>query len=119
MLIGGHRSLPGSSASSRRTPTGSTESRGKYQISPIGLVHNARPVPAPQPGPLLIEVTLLRGTRSGLGFSIAGGVGNETVDGDPGIFVTKVIVDQRGFTIFYNSSKNSQVYSYCQHPAYY
>ncbi|KAA0191495.1 Neuronal differentiation protein [Fasciolopsis buskii] len=64
--------------------------RNLIPSSPIGLVHNARPVPAPQPGPLLIEVTLLRGTRSGLGFSIAGGVGNETVDGDPGIFVTKL-----------------------------
>ncbi|VDP68673.1 unnamed protein product [Echinostoma caproni] len=92
-MLGGHRSLPGSSASSRRTPTGSTESRGgKYSVTTSGgcVSISSRPVPAPQPGPLLVEVTLLRGTRSGLGFSIAGGVGNETVDGDSGIFVTKL-----------------------------
>ncbi|THD28271.1 Discs large 1 protein [Fasciola hepatica] len=90
ILGGGHRSLPGSSASSRRTPTGSTESRGKYQVTSGAPTISSRPVPAPQPGPLLVDVTLLRGTRSGLGFSIAGGIGNETVDGDPGIFITKL-----------------------------
>jgi len=31
-------------------------------------------------------------TISGLGFSIAGGVGNQHIPGDDGIFVTKVIV---------------------------
>ncbi|KAF7232139.1 hypothetical protein EG68_06248 [Paragonimus skrjabini miyazakii] len=50
----------------------------------------SRPVPPPSPGPVVVEVVLIRGTRSGLGFSIAGGVGNETVDGDSGIFVTKL-----------------------------
>ena len=38
----------------------------------------------------LIEIELLKGDR-GLGFSIAGGIGNNHVPGDCGIFVTKLI----------------------------
>ena len=38
----------------------------------------------------LIEIDLVKG-ESGLGFSIAGGIGNNHVPGDCGIFVTKII----------------------------
>lgn len=38
----------------------------------------------------VMEIVLVKGNK-GLGFSIAGGVGNEHVAGDTGIFITKVI----------------------------
>ena len=37
-----------------------------------------------------LEITLSKGTK-GLGFSIAGGVGNQHIPGDNGIFITKII----------------------------
>ncbi|XP_046853801.1 disks large homolog 1-like isoform X2 [Xenia sp. Carnegie-2017] len=37
-----------------------------------------------------LEITLSKGTK-GLGFSIAGGVGNQHIPGDDGIFITKII----------------------------
>ncbi|CAJ0583849.1 unnamed protein product, partial [Mesorhabditis spiculigera] len=40
--------------------------------------------------PGIHKIDLYKGAR-GLGFSIAGGVGNEHVQGDPGIYVTKII----------------------------
>ena len=38
----------------------------------------------------LLEINLVKGNK-GLGFSIAGGVGNQHIPGDDGIYVTKVI----------------------------
>ncbi|XP_054718136.1 disks large 1 tumor suppressor protein-like isoform X2 [Uloborus diversus] len=40
--------------------------------------------------PHLMEIELLKGNK-GLGFSIAGGVGNQHVPGDDGIYVTKIM----------------------------
>ena len=37
-----------------------------------------------------LEITLSKGTK-GLGFSIAGGVGNQHIPGDNGIYITKII----------------------------
>ncbi|VDO09589.1 unnamed protein product [Rodentolepis nana] len=50
-----------------------------------------RPQPDPIPGPIIVEVPLVRGTSNGFGFSIAGGVGSEFLEGDSGIFITQVI----------------------------
>ena len=38
----------------------------------------------------LLEINLVKGNK-GLGFSIAGGIGNQHIPGDDGIYVTKVI----------------------------
>nr|CAD7425421.1 unnamed protein product [Timema monikensis] len=38
----------------------------------------------------LIEIELLKGSK-GLGFSIAGGIGNQHIPGDNGIYVTKIM----------------------------
>ncbi|XP_063244259.1 disks large 1 tumor suppressor protein [Bacillus rossius redtenbacheri] len=38
----------------------------------------------------LVEIELLKGTK-GLGFSIAGGIGNQHIPGDNGIYVTKIM----------------------------
>ncbi|XP_077865961.1 disks large homolog 1-like, partial [Saccoglossus kowalevskii] len=38
----------------------------------------------------VVTIELLKGSK-GLGFSIAGGVGNQHIPGDNGIFVTKII----------------------------
>lgn len=40
--------------------------------------------------PGIVEIELQKGTR-GLGFSIAGGVGNQHIPGDNGIYVTKIM----------------------------
>ncbi|XP_013794780.1 disks large homolog 1-like isoform X3 [Limulus polyphemus] len=45
----------------------------------------------------IIEVELLKGTR-GLGFSIAGGIGNEHIPGDNGIFITKIMEGGTAFS---------------------
>lgn len=42
------------------------------------------------PAENIIEIELVKGNK-GLGFSIAGGVGNQHIPGDNGIFVTKII----------------------------
>ncbi|KAA3681403.1 uncharacterized protein DEA37_0002540, partial [Paragonimus westermani] len=93
-LLGGNvqRGPTSHSASGRRSPS---EPHQKPIRTRTGS--GSRPVPPPSPGPVVVEVVLIRGTRSGLGFSIAGGVGNETVDGDCGIFVTKVRFPQNHF----------------------
>ncbi|CAH8452570.1 unnamed protein product [Heterobilharzia americana] len=86
----GHHSLQGSSRnSSRQKLTGSIEPNRTVRSNEFITV-GARPTPPPKPGPLVVEVILTRGTKSGLGFSITGGVGNETSNGDSGIFVTKL-----------------------------
>ncbi|KAG8240112.1 hypothetical protein J437_LFUL019663, partial [Ladona fulva] len=41
-------------------------------------------------GGRLLELELLKGTK-GLGFSIAGGIGNQHIPGDNGIYVTKIM----------------------------
>ncbi|KAL5109129.1 hypothetical protein TcWFU_006778 [Taenia crassiceps] len=51
---------------------------------------STRPQPDPPPGPIIVEVPLVRGTGNGFGFSIAGGMGTEFLEGDSGIFVTKI-----------------------------
>lgn len=40
--------------------------------------------------PQVIEIELIKGNK-GLGFSIAGGIGNQHVPGDNGIYVTKIM----------------------------
>ncbi|KAM7346891.1 MAGUK family member discs large 1 isoform 5-T5 [Cochliomyia hominivorax] len=41
-------------------------------------------------GPKVIEIDLIKGSK-GLGFSIAGGIGNQHIPGDNGIYVTKIM----------------------------
>lgn len=41
-------------------------------------------------GPKVIEIDLVKGSK-GLGFSIAGGIGNQHIPGDNGIYVTKIM----------------------------
>jgi len=52
----------------------------------VRLVVKRRPVP----GETLMHLDLVKGSK-GLGFSIAGGVGNEHIPGDTAIYVTKII----------------------------
>lgn len=42
------------------------------------------------PNVLLMEVELIKGNK-GLGFSIAGGIGNQHIPGDNGIYITKIM----------------------------
>ncbi|KAG0711070.1 Disks large 1 [Chionoecetes opilio] len=42
------------------------------------------------PNVLLLEVELIKGNK-GLGFSIAGGIGNQHIPGDNGIYITKIM----------------------------
>lgn len=44
----------------------------------------------PPTGPKAMEIDLVKGGK-GLGFSIAGGIGNQHIPGDNGIYVTKVM----------------------------
>ena len=44
----------------------------------------------PPPGPKIDEIDLVKGNK-GLGFSIAGGIGNQHIPGDNGIYVTKIM----------------------------
>jgi disks large protein 1 len=44
----------------------------------------------PHAGPTIIEIDLVKGDK-GLGFSIAGGIGNQHIPGDNGIYVTKIM----------------------------
>ncbi|ESO08051.1 hypothetical protein HELRODRAFT_75327 [Helobdella robusta] len=46
---------------------------------------------SPTPADNIIEVELIKGTKGGLGFSIAGGIDNQHMHGDGGIFITKII----------------------------
>ncbi|XP_078522595.1 disks large homolog 1 isoform X5 [Lissotriton helveticus] len=39
----------------------------------------------------IMEIKLVKGPKAGLGFSIAGGVGNQHISGDNSIYVTKII----------------------------
>lgn len=64
-----------------------------------------RPQPDPSPGPIIVEIPLVRGTSSGFGFSIAGGVGSEFLEGDSGIFITQVI-----FTVYVLNCKSFQCF---------
>jgi len=43
----------------------------------------------PKLGPRMMEIELLKGNK-GLGFSIAGGIGNQHIPGDNGIYITKI-----------------------------
>jgi C-terminal processing protease CtpA/Prc len=45
---------------------------------------------SPKLGGTNLEIVLVKGGK-GLGFSIAGGIGNQHISGDDGIFVTKII----------------------------
>jgi disks large protein 1 len=44
----------------------------------------------PSAGPKLMDIDLIKGGK-GLGFSIAGGIGNQHIPGDNGIYVTKIM----------------------------
>lgn len=57
---------------------------GLRELQPPAYLPNAGGKPVEQ-------ITLVKGPGQGLGFSIAGGIGNEHVAGDDGIFVTKII----------------------------
>ncbi|XP_037938659.1 disks large 1 tumor suppressor protein isoform X4 [Teleopsis dalmanni] len=46
--------------------------------------------PTVSSGPKIIEINLVKGNK-GLGFSIAGGIGNQHIPGDNGIYVTKIM----------------------------
>jgi disks large protein 1 len=50
------------------------------------IIKRKRPPVAPQ----VLEIDLVKGDR-GLGFSIAGGIGNQHIPGDNGIYVTKIM----------------------------
>lgn len=41
-------------------------------------------------GPKALDIDLVKGNK-GLGFSIAGGIGNQHIPGDNGIYVTKIM----------------------------
>jgi len=43
----------------------------------------------PASGPRLLEIELNKG-KKGLGFSIAGGIGNQHIPGDNGVYITKL-----------------------------
>ncbi|CAH8834488.1 unnamed protein product [Trichobilharzia szidati] len=88
----GHHSLQGSSKNSSRQklPGSAEQQQTAFRSHELTSTIGARPTPPPKPGPFVVEVILTRGTRSGLGFSITGGVGNEASNGDSGIFVTKI-----------------------------
>ncbi|KAK8760902.1 hypothetical protein V5799_027831, partial [Amblyomma americanum] len=57
----------------------------KRQRYPAGASQQQQHTP-----PQVVEIELLKGNK-GLGFSIAGGIGNQHVPGDNGIYVTKVM----------------------------
>ncbi|VDL98075.1 unnamed protein product [Schistocephalus solidus] len=76
--LGGHASIS----------TKSPAKMGSCEDLPGSL--SRRPLPAPSPGPVIVEVPLVRGTRNGFGFSIAGGRDSQYVEGDSGIFITQV-----------------------------
>lgn len=44
----------------------------------------------PPAGPKAMDIDLVKGGK-GLGFSIAGGIGNQHIPGDNGIYVTKIM----------------------------
>uniref|UniRef100_A0A182LWL4 PDZ domain-containing protein n=1 Tax=Anopheles culicifacies TaxID=139723 RepID=A0A182LWL4_9DIPT len=52
--------------------------------------HHIRRKRPPAQAPKLEEIELLKGSK-GLGFSIAGGIGNQHIPGDNGIYVTKIM----------------------------
>ncbi|XP_053950779.1 disks large 1 tumor suppressor protein isoform X5 [Anastrepha ludens] len=55
------------------------------------LPRSAAPAAASAPtGPKVVEIDLVKGSK-GLGFSIAGGIGNQHIPGDNGIYVTKIM----------------------------
>uniref|UniRef100_A0A182SH11 Disks large 1 tumor suppressor protein n=1 Tax=Anopheles maculatus TaxID=74869 RepID=A0A182SH11_9DIPT len=56
-------------------------------IFPTQHIRRKRP---PAQAPKLEEIELLKGSK-GLGFSIAGGIGNQHIPGDNGIYVTKIM----------------------------
>ncbi|VDL59914.1 unnamed protein product [Hymenolepis diminuta] len=67
----------------KKQPSPATPSTEEWELL-------TRPQPDPSPGPIIVEIPLVRGTSSGFGFSIAGGVGSEFLEGDSGIFITQV-----------------------------
>lgn len=48
------------------------------------------PAQAEDTGPKVLDIDLVKGNK-GLGFSIAGGIGNQHIPGDNGIYVTKIM----------------------------
>lgn len=50
----------------------------------------ASPAHVEDTGPKVLEIDLVKGNK-GLGFSIAGGIGNQHIPGDNGIYVTKIM----------------------------
>lgn len=56
------------------------------QTQPLGSVSS----PPVKSEPKVLEIDLVKGGK-GLGFSIAGGIGNQHIPGDNGIYVTKIM----------------------------
>ncbi|XP_017491472.1 PREDICTED: disks large 1 tumor suppressor protein-like isoform X2 [Rhagoletis zephyria] len=54
------------------------------------LPRSAAAAAAAAAGPKVVEIDLVKGSK-GLGFSIAGGIGNQHIPGDNGIYVTKIM----------------------------
>uniref|UniRef100_A0A1I8PWG4 Disks large 1 tumor suppressor protein n=1 Tax=Stomoxys calcitrans TaxID=35570 RepID=A0A1I8PWG4_STOCA len=50
----------------------------------------ATPAQVEDTGPKILDIDLVKGNK-GLGFSIAGGIGNQHIPGDNGIYVTKIM----------------------------
>lgn len=63
--------------------------KGKSSVLNINVLQSVRRRRQPQSMKLL-EIELFKGNK-GLGFSIAGGIGNQHIPGDNGIYVTKVM----------------------------
>lgn len=57
----------------------------KRAVRPAGSMNHLNSAPGS-----LLEIDLVKGGK-GLGFSIAGGIGNQHIPGDNGIYVTKVM----------------------------
>lgn len=75
------------SAAAAAPNSASTASVGApIQTQPLGSSANA----AVKVEPKVMEIDLLKGGK-GLGFSIAGGIGNQHIPGDNGIYVTKIM----------------------------
>lgn len=67
-----------------------TAAAGGAAVAGSADVHDSGSDTAAAAGPKVIEIDLVKGGK-GLGFSIAGGIGNQHIPGDNGIYVTKLM----------------------------
>ena len=73
----------------KRRKSGSGNGASNAQTTASNLALNSS-VAARESGPKVLEIDLVKGGK-GLGFSIAGGIGNQHIPGDNGIYVTKIM----------------------------